>query len=45
MNFDKYLKKRTEGMQRVCKAPIKSKGGYFEESKLENLFCFGQTDL
>jgi hypothetical protein len=29
-----------ERMPRVCKAVIKEKGGYFEESKIENICLF-----
>ena len=32
--------KLIERMPRVCKVVIKTKGGYFEESKIENLFGF-----
>ena len=32
------LMKLVERMPRVCKAVIKAKGGYFEESKIENIF-------
>ena len=31
---DDYLMKLVEGIQRVCKAAIKAKGGYFEESQI-----------
>ena len=38
-----YLMKLVERMPRVCKAVIKAKGGYFEESQVLHLFntCFG----
>ena len=29
-----------ERKPRVCKAVIKAKGGYFEESQIDNIFCF-----
>ena len=32
--------KLVERMPRVCKAVIKAKGGYFEESKIKNIFLF-----
>jgi hypothetical protein len=40
-----FLMKLVERMQRVCKAVIKAKGGYFEESKIyfdffEHLFAY-----
>ena len=33
-----FLVKLVERMPRMCKAVIKAKGGYFEESKIENVF-------
>ena len=33
-----YLMKLIERMPRVCEAVIEAKGGYFEESKIENMF-------
>ena len=33
-----YLMKLIERMPRVCKAVIKAKGGYFEESRIQNPF-------
>ena len=35
-----YLMNLIEGMTGVCKAVIKAKGGYFEESKIFNIFWF-----
>jgi hypothetical protein len=32
--------KPVERMPRVCKAVIKAKGGYFEESQISNIFGF-----
>ena len=32
--------KLVERMPRVCKAVIKAKGGYFEESQIKNIFGF-----
>ena len=32
-----FLMKLVERMPRVCKAVIKAKGGYFEESKIKNI--------
>jgi hypothetical protein len=32
--------KLVERMPRVCKAVIKGKGGYFEESQISNIFTF-----
>jgi hypothetical protein len=32
--------KLVERMPRVCKAVIKEKGSYFEESKISNIFGF-----
>ena len=32
--------KLVERMPRVCKSVIKTKGGYFEESQIENIFRF-----
>ena len=33
-----YLMKLVERMPSVCKAVIKAKGGYFEESQIQNTF-------
>ena len=35
-----YLMKLVERMPRVCKAVVKEKGGYFEESQISNIFGF-----
>ena len=40
-----YLMKLVERMPRVCKAVIKAKGGYFEETKYEIYFDLFNTLL
>jgi hypothetical protein len=35
-----YLMKLVERMPRVCKPVIRGKGGYIEESQIQNIFLF-----